>query len=329
MTKTPRASSGRAAARCVGLVLACVAGEAAADGVPFDSEKYMEAESSIEVFGVAALGDVVLVVYPYPCETWGDFERFEQAVREGAKGKVELEVAIDDTEEEKRGYLVVREGERFESTTGYEGPMANCYFFGLPRAEFPALDGAIARLDAMTHEERWRLFSRDPSLLRTGVPLAMPGVVKLFTERSRVVRYEVRREGTGLAIEAVRWTWGSGRVQDPRKPSRRDVKVIDPYEVLDDEVEARYFAGSLVGTPWAAGAEEPSVEKAPASVGATVEAKAVSEAKAVEVEKPAPVAAPAAKDEADAPALDPELVYGGVCLLVAAGAGLLLRRRRG
>ncbi|PCC69214.1 hypothetical protein SAMN02745121_05859 [Nannocystis exedens] len=326
MTNAPRAGAARAITGALGLVLAGSAREAAADGVPYDAEKYGEAKTSIEVHGVAALGDVVLVVYPYPCEVSGAFERFEEALKERPDAR--LAVALDDTVE-TRGYLVVGEGERFESTTNHEGPYAICYFFGLPRAAFPAEGGAIARLDAMTHEERWRLFSRDPSVVRTGVALAMDGVVKLNTERSRVVTYEARRDGAGLAIEEVRWTWGSGRVQDPRRPSRRDVKVIDPYE--DDgrveEQEAKYFAGSLIGAPW--GAEAPAkagavvVEGKAAGEGKASEGKA-SEGKGVEVAS----AGPAVRSEAGESAIDFRLIYGGACLFVAAGAGMMLRRRR-
>lgn len=321
-------------AAVLGLVSAGVAGEAAADAVPFDSDKYGEAKTSIVVEGVAGLGDVVLVVYPYPCEVRGAFESFEEKLKQQADARLELYV---DDEEEYDGYLVVEEGKRFESTTNYEGPMSNCYFFGLPRAEFPVEEGAIARLDAMSNEERWRLFSRDPAVVRTGVALAMDGVVKLGTERSRVVTYAARREGAGLAIEAVRWRWGSGKVQDPRKRSRGDVKVIDPYAEDSEEEEAKYFSGSLIGAPWgpgAAGAAGPGEAKAgEVKAGETkagaVEAKAV-EAKSVEVKAGEAKTGEAAKAEAvaDESTIDPKLIYGGACLLVAAGAGLLLRRRR-
>ena len=329
-------------AAVLGLVVAGGAGVAAADAVPFDSEKYGEAKTSIVVEGVAALGDVVLVVYPYPCQVWGAFASFEEKLKERADARLEL---YGDDEEEDDGYLVVEEGERFESTTNYEGPMAHCYFFGLPRAGFPVEDGSIARLDAMSNEERWRLFSRDPAVLRTGVALAMDGVVKIDTERSRVVTYAARREGAGLAIEAVRWRWGSGKVQDPRKRSRGDVRVIDPYEGEGEEEEAKYFAGSLIGAPWGAAADpgtpvdggtagggegkaaeaKAAEAKAEASEAKAGEAKA-SEAKAAEVETSGPAAAVVARVEEAA--IDPKLVYGGVCLLVAAGAGLSLRRRR-
>lgn len=320
-------------AAVLGLVSAGVAGEAAADAVPFDSDKYGEAKTSIVVEGVAGLGDVVLVVYPYPCEVQGAFESFEEKLKERADARLALYL---DDEEEHLGYLVVEEGKRFDSTTNYEGPMSNCYFFGLPRAEFPVEEGAIARLDAMSNEERWRLFSRDPAVVRTGVALAMDGVVKLGTERSRVVTYAARREGAGLAIEAVRWRWGSGKVQDPRKRSRGDVKVIEPYAEDSEEEEAKYFAGSLIGAPWG-----PDAAGAPAKVGAagageakTVEAKTVEaktvEAKGVEVKAGEAKTGEAAKSEAvaDESTIDPRLIYGGACLLVAAGAGFLLRRRR-
>ncbi|WP_434419348.1 hypothetical protein [Nannocystis pusilla] len=337
MTKVSRARGARAMAAVLGLVVAGVAGAAAADAVPFDSEKYGEAKTSIVVEGVAALGDVVLVVYPYPCEVQGVFESFEEKLKQQANARLELYV---DDEEEYDGYLVVEEGKRFESTTNYEGPMSNCYFFGLPRAEFPVEDGDIARLDAMSNEERWRLFSRDPAVVRTGVALAMDAVVKLHTERSRVVTYAVRREGAGLAIEAVRWRWGSGKVQDPRRRSRGDVKVIDPYEDSSEDEEVKYFAGSLIGAPW--GAAAPStpakVETAGAGEAKAVETKAnegkavavtAGEAKAGAVEaKPVEAAKSAAASVADESTIDPRLVYGGACLLVAAGAGFLLRRRR-
>ncbi|MCY0986539.1 hypothetical protein OV203_05380 [Nannocystis sp. ILAH1] len=323
-------------AAVLGLVIAAVAGVAAADAVPFDSEKYGEAKTSIVVEGVAGLGDLVLVVYPYPCEVSGAFESFEEKLKQRADARLEL---YGDDEEEYDGYLVVVEGEQFESTTNYEGPMARCYFFGLPRAEFPVEDGAIARLDAMSNEERWRLFSRDPAVVRTGVALAMDAVVKIYTERSRVVTYAVRREGEKLALEVVRWLWGSGKVQDPRKRSRGDVKVIDPYADDGEEEEVKYFAGSLIGAPWGAAADAGtpvSAGTAGAGEAKAVEAKAV-EAKAVEAKtveaktveaKAVEAARPEAASVADASTIDPRLVYGGACLLVAAGAGLLLRRRR-
>lgn len=338
MRKDSRARGALATAAVLGLVIAGVAGVAAADAVPFDSEKYGEAKTSIVVEGVAGLGDVVLVVYPYPCQVSGAFESFEEKLKQQADARLEL---YGDDEEEYDGYLVVEEGEKFESTTNYEGPMSNCYFFGLPRAEFPVEDGSIARLDAMSNEERWRLFSRDPAVVRTGVALAMDGVVKIYTESSRVVTYAARREGAGLALEAVRWRWGSGKVQDPRKRSRGDVKVIDPYADGEEAEETKYFAGSLVGAPWgaAAAAGAPAgggtagVGEAKASEAKASEAKA-SEAKASEVKAGAVEVktAEAAKSEA-APVvsestIDQRLVYGGACLLVAVGAGLLLRRRR-
>ncbi|MFY0539388.1 hypothetical protein [Nannocystis pusilla] len=62
-------------AAVLGLTIAGVAGVAAADAVPFDSEQYGEAKTSIVVDGVAGLGDVVLVVYPYPCEVRGRSSR--------------------------------------------------------------------------------------------------------------------------------------------------------------------------------------------------------------------------------------------------------------
>lgn len=330
-------------AAVLGLVIAGVAGEAAADAVPFDAEKYGEAKTSIVVEGVAGLGDVVLVVYPYPCEVRGAFESFEEKLKARADARLALYL---DHAEEYRGYLVVDEGERFESTTNYEGPMAHCYFFGLPRAAFPVADGAIARLDAMSNEERWRLFSRDPAVMRTGVPLAMDGVVKIDTERSRVVTYAARREGAGLAIEAVRWLWGSGKVQDPRKRSRGDVRVIDPQEDEGEDEETKYFSGSLIGAPWGAAADPRTpVDGGTAEVGEgkAVEAEAVEatagegktgegtagEAKAgAAVTNTVEVAKSEAGSVADESTIDRRLIYGGACLLVAAGAGLLLRRRR-
>jgi uncharacterized low-complexity protein len=342
MTKVPRAM-----AAVFGLVIAGVAGVAGADAVPFDSEKYGEAKTSIVVEGVDALGDLVLVVYPYPCEVQGAFESFEEKLKQQADARLALYV---DDEEEYDGYLVVEEGKKFESTTNHEGPMSNCYFFGLPRAEFPVEEGAIARLDAMSNEERWRLFSRDPAVVRTGVALAMDGVVKLYTERSRVVTYAARREGAGLALEAVRWRWGSGKVQDPRKRSRGDVKVIDPYADYGEVEEVKYFAGSLLGAPWGAAADagtpvsggtkadeakagEAKAGEAKAGEAKAGEAKAgeakAGEAKAGAVEtKTVEVAKSETASVAGESAIDPRLLYGGACLLVAAGAGLLLRRRR-
>lgn len=330
----------RWAAAVVGLALACVAGEAAADALPFDSEQYSEAKTSIEVRGVAALGDVVLVVYPYPCVTWGRFESFEDERKKDPGERLEL--YFDDTQK-VRGYLVVPDGERFASTTNWEGPAANCHFYGLPRAEFPAVGDAIARLDAMSEEERWRLFSREPSVLRTGVALAMDAVVKAHSERSRVVTYEARRDGATLVIEQVRWTWGSGRVQDPRKPSRKDVEVLEPYEGRDEEVEAKYFAGSLVGVAWPgerAEAAEPTETapvqaNAPAASGVTGPTSAPATTPVATRSASAPATTPGATGSTSAPATtgaatrtSPALWYGGGCLLVALAAGLLLRRGR-
>ncbi|MFY0539389.1 hypothetical protein [Nannocystis pusilla] len=188
----------------------------------------------------------------------------------------------------------------------------------------------------MSNEERWRLFSRDPAVVRTGVALAMDGVVKIDTERSRVVTYAARREGAGLAVEAVRWRWGSGKVQDPRKRSRGDVKVIDPYADDHEEEEAKYFSGSLIGAPWgaAADAKTAGAGEAKAVKVKTVEVKAgeakAVEAKSVEVKAGEAKTGEAAKSAsvADESTIDPKLIYGGACLLVAMGAGLLLRRRR-
>src|SRR5262245_29285408 len=134
---TSRARGGRAA--CAGgLVLMGVASDAAADAVIYDQEKYREVETALEVRGVAALDDIVLVVYPYPCALSGPFESFEKERREDPTRRLDAPTWGD---EEGRGYLVVAEGERFDSASNYEGPYIHCYFFGLPRSAFPAEDG--------------------------------------------------------------------------------------------------------------------------------------------------------------------------------------------
>jgi hypothetical protein len=310
----------------VGLALACVATEAAADAVIYDSERYHEIETSIEVRGVATLGDVVLVVYPYPCEVSGAFESFEEELPRKPDAKLRLYLNMDETAAEERGYLVVADGERFDSASNYEGPLLNCYFFGLPRSEFPAEDGAIARLDAMTNEERWRLFSRDPSLLRTGVPLAMDGLAQR-PGGSRLVTYEARRVENALVVEAVQWLWNGARKQDPRKLSPRKLEVVEPHADRSDDEEAKFFAGSLVGAAWGATpAEKPASVAAPSVAPKSTPAAETRSTPMVEARPPEPAAEP--EVDADEPAIAPALVYGGGCLLVAAGAGLLLRRGR-
>lgn len=312
----------------LGLALMCAAGEAAADAVIYDADRYREVETEIEVRGVAALADVVLVVYPYPCALWGPFQRFEEARAREPSARLELDLWGG---EEARGYLVVAEGERFDSASNYEGPYVHCYFYGLPRADFPVEGGAIARLEAMTAEARWQLFTRDPSVLRTGVRLAMDGLVTGPRERSRLVSYEARREGDALTVEATRWTWtltnGKTRVQDPRTLSAEALALVEPHADPSDDAEAPYFAGRMIErAESAARTEAPALAEGPGA--AAEEPIGVAAAPATTPPEGAPRATATARP-ASAAKSDRAWFFGVLCLVVAGVAALLLRRGRG
>ena len=316
----------------MGVALLGTSPEAAADGVIYDDESLVEVPTEIVVRGVDALGDVMLVVYPYPCALGGAITRLEEALASDPDAKLEGW----SEEEEDRGYHVVREGAAFASLSNYEGPYNLCYFFGLPRAAFPEQDGAIARLEEQSDGGRWRLFSRDPAVLRTGVPLAMAGLKKSpGAPRSRVVTYAARLVDGALKIEATEWAWttknGRVRREDPRKLSRAALLAVEPHDELDLVDEQPWFAGSLAEVAKRTGSEG-HVEKDSLDTKAAA-GPAVASAPAVKASaSPGPVAGPVQIEPARAQPSpgwwDSRLWYGGACLLVALGAGLVLRRGR-
>jgi len=333
--------TGRTTQAALAFALLGASGEAAADGVIYDDESLVEVPTQIAVHGVDVLGDVTLVVYPYPCALAGALEALEKAL------PGDPAAALEGPEEEGRGYLVVREGVAFASASNYEGPYNRCYFFGLPRGHFPESDGVVGRLEGLSDGAMWRVFSRDPGVLRTGVPLAMAGLAKSPKQpRSRLVTYAASLVDGQLRIEATEWAWtsvaGKIRREDPRKLTPARLYAVEPHAEPDDtDDEARWFAGALVEVAKETGPKghdekvsEPADGKGPGAGAAGSAAEASGSA------APAGGAAAAARPSTSAPAprpartqapagwWDSRLWYGVVCLAVALGAGLLLRRGR-
>lgn len=357
--------TGRTTQAVLAVALLGASGEAAADAVIYDAESLAEVSTQIAVTGVEALGDVILVVYPYPCALSGALESLEKAAPDDPGATLERWPEPEDGP----GYLVVREGVAFASASNYEGPYNRCYFFGLPRAQFPESDGEVARLEGLSDAAMWRVFSRDPAVLRTGVPLAMAGLAKIpKVPRSRLVTYAARLVDGQLRIEATEWAWtgagGKVRREDPRKLSPARVYAVEPHAEPDDgDEEARWFAGALAqvvketgpkgqderasgpidGDSPAAGASGPAAEVKPseaatpagaAPAGAPGTAAAVNASEAAADTGAAVVASPPTRVEGPRPTTrapgwwDSRLWYGVICLVVALGAGLLLRRGR-
>ncbi|WP_224191376.1 hypothetical protein [Nannocystis pusilla] len=140
--------------------------------------------------------------------------------------------------------------------------------------------------------------------------------------------YRVRIDAGGLTLTPtrVRFDFGGGRILDrayykgrrPRLPRPQDIPPAPPPEAAKPAVEALPAPGAAVE----ATAPDPE-EKPPANAPSSDE----SAPSTVRTPAESPPPATAAGEISTEPWPPPQLVYGGLCLLVALGAGLALRRR--